>query len=207
MVARLAPRLAAAGITGRRGAARQRRSCRARTRGARDPRCRRAARDPHLRQRRPGRAKPAGAVPERRADRRLRRRHQPDHLVRRAGARLRLQAAGIRRAGRGASAARARPPGPAASRCIGATRRTGPSPAMWSRCSTNPWRARRCCARRCAPAGACPACPISPPPAPMPPRRWRYCRSALRRLEPGAVPVEISGGIRALAAALDATTV
>ena len=29
----------------------------------------------------------------------------------------------------------------------------------------------------------------------------------LRRLEPGAVPVEISGGIRALAAALDATTV
>ena len=40
----------------------------------------------------------ADMLPRRRADRRLRHRHQPDDVVRRAGARLRLQAAGVCRA-------------------------------------------------------------------------------------------------------------
>ena len=62
------------------------------------PRRGRTERRDHSGQRRPRRGLHRRNAPRRRAHRRIRRRHEPDDLVRRAGARLRLQAAGIRRA-------------------------------------------------------------------------------------------------------------
>ena len=82
---------------------------------------------PDLRQRRP-RRDPAGALrPPRRADRRLRHRHQPDHASRRAGARLRLQAAGLRRAAEAQASPTARRPGPGRKQVY---RRYGPDAVM-----------------------------------------------------------------------------
>ena len=91
---------------------------------------RRAARRDDLRQRRPRRGCARRVRASGRADRRHRHRHQPDHLLRRAGARLRLQTAGICRPAAAQALGRTKRPGRGASRCGGAMGRTAGWRAM-----------------------------------------------------------------------------
>ena len=96
-VVSLAPRLASEGIAVRGVRLELRRPRLARAPGPRHPRRGRPRGGSDLRQRRHRRAQDRPVRRRRRANRRLRRRHQPGHLAGRAGARLRLQAAGLRR--------------------------------------------------------------------------------------------------------------